>query len=322
MASKYPGFKLNSRAWGLLATVLLAGWLASCVGGTREVQKGQKRLDLARDLLARGQDSAAETELRKAVALDPENAETHLTLGLVHLVRANQNVRLVEIDDCLKGAVAEGLRAEASDQMRAAGTAFETATTLAPDYGEAWQNRGAVAAYFEDWPKAVEFYKLALGNLARLTSEELSLANLGWAYYKLKDYPHASAALLQATQRDAAFCLGTYRLAEVLYASQSHEDALARLEPLVSDARLCPVQAAHYLVGQLRMRQHEPETAAQAFDQCVDLAPRSCVARQCRDARAELPVTPRNDPPRNDAPPRAPTDGLDEGTPAGNGANP
>ena len=291
---------------------LVAGVVAvsiSCGAGVRETQKAQKRLDLARDLLARGQDTAAETELKKSLALDPDNAETHLTMGLVHLVRADKNVRLIEIDDCLGGQVAEGLRTEASDQMRLAASEFEIATTLAPDYGEAWQNRGVVAAYFEEWPKAVEHYKAALGNLARLTSEELALANLGWAHYKLKDYPHASSALLQATQRDAAFCLGTYRLAEVMYASQQYDDALARLEPLVADKVLCPVQQAHYLVGQLRLRKHETDLASESFEQCVALAPRSCVARQCKDARAELPATiphPETSPSDDGAPTGAP----------------
>jgi Tfp pilus assembly protein PilF len=272
----------------IISLVILAG---ACAGMEREPDKSNKRLDLGKDLLAQGRDAAAETEFKKAIAYDPENEEAHMALGLVFLLRAHRNVRLLEKDDCLQGTVAQGLRDEANQQMRQADEHFARATDLAPDYGEAWQNRAQVAAYFLDWDGVAGFAQKALGNLARLQKEELSLQWLGRAHYEKRQYPQAATALLQALQRNQSFCLGAYRLAEVLFETHDYEAAMDRLSPFLENAEACPLQEAYFLAGQTSLRLHDPGAARRYFDGCVQSfsEQKSCVARQCLAARGKIP---------------------------------
>jgi len=262
----------------------------ACVGTGPEPLKSQKRVDLGRDLLAQGQDAGAETEFKKAIAFDPENEEAHLGLGLVYLVRAHRNVRLLEHDDCLQGSVAQGLRDEANEEMRAADRSFARAVELAPDYGEAWQNRAQVAAYFLDWDDTKTYAAKALANLARLQREELALSWVGRAHYEKHEYPQAASALLQALQRDPGFCLGTFRLAQVLFATRDYQSALERIRPFLDDPKTCPIQELHYRAGQIELRLHDPDAARRSFDSCVQgfADKRSCVARQCETARGQV----------------------------------
>jgi Tfp pilus assembly protein PilF len=276
---------IQVRRKSLIFLALSAGLLAaSCAASQRQVDKSRNSLDLASDLLARGQDAAAENEAKKSIGYDPRNEEAHNLLGLIALVRAERNVRLIEIDDCLEGALADQLRAEASDLMRSAGEHFTRATELAPNYGEAWHNRAAVALYFEEWDRAIDLEQQALAQLVRLVSEPLARANLGWAFFHKGDHVRATSELLQATQRVANFCLGGYRLARVLFERNDFAEAIKRLEPLLANPETCPVQEAQYLAGQSFLRLQDHEAAAAAFGTCVQIAPRSCQARTCTQA--------------------------------------
>src|SRR5262245_32057523 len=155
--------------------------------GTRDVVRAQNRLDLAKDLLSKGELQAAEGEAKTALELDPRSEEAHNLLGLVALSRARQNAQLTERSDCLSASDASALRAESDDYMRAAAAHFEKATDLAADYGEAWENRGVVAMYFHDWDRAIDLEKKALTHIGRLDSSQLARANLGWAYFQKQD---------------------------------------------------------------------------------------------------------------------------------------
>jgi len=153
-----------------------AATLVACPSNPRETEKSQKRVDLAKDLLAQGQDAAAESEGKKAVAFDARNEEAHQILGKIFIVRANRNVGLIEREGCLEGTVADGLRAEANADMRRADEYLARAVELAPDLGEAWMDRSVIAIYFQDWDKAIEYGQKALAGLAKLQNEALARA--------------------------------------------------------------------------------------------------------------------------------------------------
>jgi tetratricopeptide (TPR) repeat protein len=173
--------------------------------------------------------------------------------------------------------------------MKTAGEEFAKAIEMAPDYGEAWENRAVVAIYFHQWDQAIEYEQRALANLARLDSSELARANLGWAYYGKQDLVHAQTELLQANQGPRYFCLGQYRLASVYFARNDFEQTAAALKPTLTDDKLCPpMQEARYLGGEALARLHDHEAAARAFNECVAMAPRSCQARECKKALAEV----------------------------------
>ena len=263
--------------------------LSGCPTSVVDVTKAQNRIDLATDLLARRQYGAAEAEAKRALVYYPGSAEAHRLLGLISYSRAKETIDLVERADCLAGVDAEALRAEANEQMRQAERQFKRATELDPTYGEAWEDRAAAAMYFNDWDRVIELDGKALANLGRLTSEQLAQARLGWAYENKQDHVRAATHLLQATSGQAYFCLGNYYLASVYFARKEYEDAATRLQAVVADPKYCPpLQEAQYLAGQTHIRLHDEQTAVKAFQACVAMAPKSCQARQCEKALAEI----------------------------------
>ncbi len=269
-----------------LLGILLA---TSCAGATRDTVRAQNRIEIAKDLLTKGEIAGAESEAKKALALDPRSDEAHNLLGLVHLSRARANQQLMEKADCLSAADAAALRAESDDEMRAAERELAIATENSPEYGEAWENRGVVAMYFHDWDRAIDMEHKALANLERLDSAPLARANLGWAYFQKGDLVHAMTELLQANQGGRYFCLGKYRLASVHFARKEWQEAADALAPVFKDDKLCPpLQEAQYLGGQTFLRLHDRDAAVRAFSSCVDMAPKSCQARECQRALAEV----------------------------------
>lgn len=262
--------------------------LAGC-GAARDTVRAQNRIDLANDLLHRGDTSGAEAEIKRALAYDPKNEEAENLYGLVFLVKAQQAEQLLESSDCLRGGDAESIRAEADENMRAAAAHFARASELAPDYGEAWQNRGVAAMHFHDWDKAIEYLNRALERQERLVSASLTRANLGWAYFHKQDLVRATAELLQANQGARYFCLGKFRLASVYFARKEYDQAADALKPIFGDDKLCPpLPEAQYLGGQTFLRLRERGAAERAFASCVQMAPKSCQARDCKKALAEL----------------------------------
>jgi Tfp pilus assembly protein PilF len=258
-------------------------------GATRDTVRAQSRIELAKDMLGKGELPGAESEAKKALAFDPQSEEAHNLLGLVYVSRARANQQLVEKADCLSASDAGALRTESDGHMRAAEREFQAATELAPDYGEAWENRAVVAMYFHDWDHAVELEGKALGSLDRLDSPPLARANLGWAYFQKRDFVHAITELLQANQGAKYFCLGKFRLASVHFARKEWQDAADNLAPMFKDDKLCPpLQEAQYLGGQTFLRLHDRDSALRAFTSCVDMAPKSCQARECQKALAEV----------------------------------
>lgn len=251
--------------------------------------RAQNRLDLAKDLLGRGETSAAESEAHKALEFDSKSEEAHNVLGLVLVSRARSNIHLMERTDCLAPGDAAGLRAEADEAMRSADREFTAAVELVPEYGEAWQNRAVVAMYFHDWDKAIDMESKALARLERLESAPLARANLGWAYYQKQDYPHAVTELLQANQGPHYFCLGKYRLAQVHFVRKEYETAAELLAPMFRDEKLCPpIQEAQYLAGQTFLRLRDRDAAVRVLSSCIETASKSCQARECKKALAEV----------------------------------
>lgn len=261
----------------------------------RDVQKSRNRVDLALDLLSKGDDVGAEGEIKKAVAFDAGNEEAYNVWGMIYVKRAADKTTLVEYLNCLEGIEGEVLRTERDEAVRTAESKFKQAVRLAPDYGDAWQNLGWTALHFHDYDKAIEYETKALESIARLPiqSELLARINLGWAYVGKQKYLEAATEFLQALQKDPSHCLAIYRLAVVLFKREQFGDAAERLRVFFprddeKGAHCPPVVEAFHLAGQTSMRLREHEDARTAFETCLAAAPRSCLAKQCKKALSEL----------------------------------
>jgi len=256
--------------------------LAGCArGGTQDPKRSANRLELAKDFLSRGDLEQAESEAQKAIAYDDSNVEAHNVLGLVDYMRAMKNHRLLEIDDCLTGVDAEALRSELDDFLSSADRHFKKAVEIKPDYGEAWANRGSVALLLEDYQPGTADLERALAYPHALLNIGLTRANLGWAYFHQRRHAQAAKELRQAEQFNPGMCVAKYRLGRVYFARKEWNKALEQFQS-VANNKECPMQEAHlYLLKtyrELGMRDAAP--AAQT--RCVQMAPKSCIAAQCR----------------------------------------
>jgi tetratricopeptide (TPR) repeat protein len=257
--------------------------LAISCGPHEEVSPGQsqKRVDLAKDFLAKHELEAAETECNKAIAFNKANDEAYLVRGLVTLVRAVDTQRTMEIENCLSGVDREATAKDLETFLEKADKDFERAAKVTPDYGEAWANRGVAHNLLEDYGVAVEYLSKALENPARLADPALTRAHLGWALFHQQKYVDAAKELRQAKQFAPKMCVATYRLARVYFERKEWEKA-AELFQTVSDDPSCGSQEASYYLMKTRMQQGLTAEAKDARDACLKRSPQSCIASQCR----------------------------------------
>lgn len=266
--------------WGLLLIVALP---MGCFHGEseRSVAKSATRLDLAKDFLRKHQLEAAHTETNRSLAYNPANDEAYVIRGLVAIVHAIDTQRTLEIESCLTGLDAEATQQDLDGFLKQADDDFASAARIAPDYGEAWSNRGVVANLLEDYTAAEQYFKKALENPMRLESPGLTRAHLGWALFHQQKLVEAAKELRQAAQFQPKMCVATYRLARVYFAREEWEKA-AELFQTASEDPSCGSQEASLFLMKTRMQQGLVEDARRARDACLKISRQSCIANQCR----------------------------------------
>jgi tetratricopeptide (TPR) repeat protein len=265
-----------------LAILPLVCALAACPGPTEvDVVKSEKRLAIAKDFLAKRQLEAAESETNRALALNPRNEEALNVRGLIAMVRAYETKRTLEIDACLTGVDAEATHQDLDKFLKKADEDFAQAVKFAPDYGEAWSNRGVAAYLLEDYAASVQYLTKALENPFRLVNPGLTRAHLGWALFNQNQLVEAAKELRQVKQFDPKMCVATYRLGRVYFARDEWEKAAELFEAASNDPSCGSQEASLYLM-QTRLKQGLTDDARTARDACLKLAPQSCIASECR----------------------------------------
>lgn len=247
----------------------------------RDSEQAQIRFQLAAGYFRDQRVEAAIEELQKAVDADPDNADSYNMLGIIALKQGHDYLMQLETSSCLKGKDAELVRADAIGKFRQAEQEFRRAVTLRSDFAEAWNNLSVALLQQQSWDGAIQAAQSALKNPAYATPE-LARGNLGWAYYQKKDLQNAWKELHEALSRSPGFCVGRFRLAKVYVDRGDVEQAAEVLNPLLADAKRCPIQEAQLLGGLVYERANSREKAQELFQHCAEMAPRSCVADQCR----------------------------------------
>ena len=270
--------RVSVRHWVLC--VALAGGIASC-GPKVDTKKSESRLELAKDLLQHGKLEEAELEAEQALGFNAKNEEIHLVLGLIDFLRGVNSFLLMEQSDCVTGIDAEVLREEMDSKFAEADGHFRSATELAPTYGEAWSNRGLIALQREDYDQAVEHFERAFDGRQRLVNIGLTRAHLGWARFHQGKLPEALKELRQALQFNAGMCVAKYRLGRVYFAREEWNKALEQFREVVADES-CPMQEASLYHVKTLSRLGMTDELPAAREQCASLAPKSCIARECR----------------------------------------
>lgn len=264
-----------------LVIILAAAMLGGCPRDAVDTRKSATRVDLAKDFLRRNDLDTAEAEARRGLALDPGNAEAEYVLGMVAFLRGVANDRLLEVDDCLTGIDAEALQAELETFMAAADGHFARAVAIDPEHSESWANRGTIADQLGDPAAAVAHFERALAHPSRLLDAGVTRANLGWAYFHRNDLVRAAKELRQAIQFNPGMCIARYRLGRVYFARREWAKATEQLQAVVAD-RSCPMQEAHLYLGKASRELGASDGAEQALASCQRLAPKSCIAAECR----------------------------------------
>lgn len=244
-------------------------------------KRSSTRLELAKDYLRRGQLDQAEEQAHQALHYDDQNVEAYNLLGLVQFVRAENNFRLLEIDDCLTGVDAEALRSEMDEYLTRADKQFQRAVQIQPHYGEGWFNRGNVALELEDYGPAIAYLSKALTFPHTLINIGLTRANLGWAYFHKNDQPRAAKELRQAAQFNPGMCVAKYRLGRVYFARKEWNKALEQFQA-VAQNNACPMQEAHLYLAKTYAALGMNDQLSRAQAGCLQMAPKSCIAARCR----------------------------------------
>lgn len=250
---------------GLVATSVAIAILVSCGGTSREqVMRSQREYDLAVGLYGERDTPGAFEHLFEAIELDPENAEAHLLLGNLYMIE-RQDFRQAEHH------LREAIRVNALVEGRA-GLPSEARTAL----GVLFNNQGR----FEDGIEELEAASSDLMN----RHQELTWANLAWAYLEQDRLDEALQVGRQAIARDPNHCVALYRLAEVHIALEQDREAQERLDHLLSlENPACQsLQAAWRLRGEVRARMGQRSDAISDLERCVELSSENEDGRACQ----------------------------------------
>ena len=260
--------------------VFLTGLGCPGAGSEVDTKRSFTRLELAKDYLRKGEYEGAHQEARSALRFDRGNESAYNVLGLVEYFRALDNFRLVEIRDCLTGVDAQVLRQEFESHLDKAAGYFAKATKMDPNYGEAWSNAGVVALQLGEHNAAITHLREALKYPARLDNIAVTRANLGWAHFHKGEHVRAAKELRQSLQFQQQMCVASYRLGRVYFARKEWEKAVERFTKVGS--LNCPIQEAHLYLMKTLAALNQLDRLEEVRRSCVAMAPRSCVAAQCR----------------------------------------
>jgi type IV pilus assembly protein PilF len=272
--------------------VALAALSLGCAGRNRDgksassdgTSAADKHYDVAVGSFHNGMFEDAKLQIEKALAVDPKHADSYYLRGVLLLNEGKSLVDAVESEQCLEDEAAEQQRVRAQELHRRAREAFTAAVDNyeegAAGRGRAFNSLSVIDLHFHAPERAIDHARKALHE--KFYSDRYSaLANLGWAYYGAGDLVSATSELRQAVLLNPDYCVGRYRLAQVYLDVGLPEQALEQAESVVINER-CPIQDAHRILGAARLRLGLQSEADTAFASCIEIAPRSCLARQCQ----------------------------------------
>ena len=263
---------------GVVAAI--AVWPGCATRANKDADQSRIRYQLAVDYFRAQRIEAALDEIHQALEMDPDNADAYDLLGLIALSQGAEYLRQAETSSCLRGTDAEAVRRDAAAKFREAEQHLRKATALRPAFSEAWNNLAVAGLQLENYEEASAAAVNALRDVA-YPSPEVARANLGWAEFHKKNLNAAWKALHEAVARTPGFCVGRYRLAKVYVERGQYDEAAEEVDAVVSNPG-CPIQEALLLAGLVHQRRRDVVGARGLFERCVAMAPRACLALECK----------------------------------------
>jgi len=253
--------------WGWVGLALLA---LGCVAApqqstTPDAERSFREFQLAASLRDEGQTAGAIAHLRKALELDPTNAEAHLLLGFIQMERRDYESAEEHLSNSIK----------LLEKQKSQGSILAEARNI---YGLCLIELGR--------------YDEAIEVLRESASDELNAAphlawgNLGLAQFHLGEYQETVKSTMEAVRIQPRFCVGYYTMARALWHLQQLKDAERALmsaleaDPSCSESR--ELQGAWRLRGEVRARLGHRQDAIDDLERCVELDPYSNDGRMCQ----------------------------------------
>jgi type IV pilus assembly protein PilF len=155
---------------------------------------------------------------------------------------------------------------------------YQRAIELKKDFYEAQNNLGTIYLTLEQWDQAIPVFE-ALSQNVLYPSPGLSHNNLGWAYYKKKNFQKAKAHFLSAIQLSPTLCPSYNNMGLTCMALEEFEPAVRYLKQAIDR---CPQYAEPYHhIGQIFFTLKRFDLSKKAFDKCSKLASESPIGLKC-----------------------------------------
>lgn len=174
-----------------------------------ELAKGERAelyLILGRNYMEMGDSQQAETNLRKTLALDPQNYGAYVVLGSLYAKTNKSELALREYESAVKVRPKEpalwtmiGMIYQQQNNPTEARAAYEKALDAEPNAGVAANNLALIYSDAGDYDKALELArraKVAMPDLPAVTD------TLGWLYYKRGLFDMAKPLLQEAAAKE------------------------------------------------------------------------------------------------------------------------
>jgi type IV pilus assembly protein PilF len=213
-----------------------------------DYERARVHKDVGTAYIESGQYNAALKELLQAEKHTPNEAQIHYYLGIAYY--------------------GKGMNDNATQE-------FRKAIDLKKDYSEAHNYLGTIYLNAGQWDMAIESFNRALENNVYDTPA-LALYNMGWAYYKKRDYATALNKYAEAIRREPNTILlpmieknmglMNFEQGRLDEAIQHFKDAL-KIAPDFAESR--------YWLGECYLKQQRTDEARAAFQAVVKSSPES-----------------------------------------------
>lgn len=241
------------------------GCATTSQAGTPDGERSYREFQLAASLRDEGQTAGAIEHLRKALDLDPDNAEAHLLLGFIQMERSDYENAEQHLSTSIK----------LLQKQKREGSILAEARNI---YGLCLIQLGR--------------YDDAIVVLRESANDELNTAphlawgNLGLAQFHLGEYQETVKSTMEAVRIQPRFCVGYYTMGRALWRLQQFKDAERALVSALEADPACgqsrELQGAWRLRGEVRARLGHRRDAVDDLERCVELDPYSNDGRMCQ----------------------------------------
>jgi Tfp pilus assembly protein PilF len=244
----------------LLPSLLLVVLLTACMTDKAELQRRERAMrDVGLEYLRDGDATSALQQLLEAEALYPDDPILQWYLGKAYFANGENDLSIRH---------------------------FKRAIELKPDLGPAINDLGVVYLRLEDYDAAITEFKKVTGEVLYATPH-FPLSNLGFAYYKKKQYDLSASYYLRALDFEPNYPIALRGLGRTYVEMGKGPEAIAALTTTVKSNPEFGV--AYYDLGRAYLLTGDYKKAKAAFQKVVVLEPESSsYAREARKVLARL----------------------------------